>query len=96
MLAPPKFLNFCFYYIEIFNFLIISPQKWDLAPLNYLSWSNNVLKKKFPICLVVIDNVLFLKFIFYGKMCSSIFLNFGSFMSLNTSLIQLKFFYLQR
>ena len=47
-----------------------------LGPLNYLSWSNNVLKKKFPICLVVIDNVLFLKFIFYGKMCSSIFFKF--------------------
>ena len=63
-------------------------------PPNYLSWSNNVLKKNYPICLVVIENVLFLKFIFYGKMCSSIFLNFGSFMSLNTSLIQLIFFLL--
>ena len=61
-------------------------------PPNYLSWSNNVLKKNCPICLVVIENILFLKFIFYGKMCYSIFLNFGSFMSLNTSLIQLKFF----
>ena len=51
-----------------------------LGPLpNYLSWSNNVLKKNCPICLVVIENILFLKFIFYGKMCSSIFLNFGSF-----------------
>ena len=44
-----------------------------LDPPNYLSWSNNVLKKNCPICLVVIKNVLFLKFIFYGKMCSHIF-----------------------
>ena len=67
-----------------------------LGPPNYLSWSNNVLKKKnCLICLVVIENVLFLKFIFYGKMCSHIFKSFGSFMSLNTLLIQLKFFYSQ-
>ena len=62
---------------------------------NYLSGSNNVLKKNCPICLVVIENVLFLKFIFYGKMCSRIFKSFESFMSLNTLLIQLKFFYSQ-
>ena len=48
-----------------------------LGPPNYLSWSNNVLKKNCPICLVVIENVLFLKLIFYGKMCSRIFLSFG-------------------
>ena len=47
-----------------------------LGPPNYLSWSNNVLKKNCPICLVVIENVLFLKFIFYGKMSSHIFLKF--------------------
>ena len=29
----PKFLKISFYYIEIFNISIISPQKWDLAPL---------------------------------------------------------------
>ena len=44
-----------------------------LGPPNYLSWSNNALKKNCPICLVVIENVLFLKFVFYGKMCSCIF-----------------------
>ena len=44
-----------------------------LGPPNYLSWSNNVLKKNCPICLGVIENELFLKFIFYGKMCSRIF-----------------------
>ena len=31
--APPKFLKISFYYIEIFNISIISPQKWDLPPL---------------------------------------------------------------
>ena len=31
-MCPPKFLIFFFYYIEIFNILIISPKKWDLAP----------------------------------------------------------------
>ena len=28
----PKFLKISLYYIEIFNILIISPQKWNLAP----------------------------------------------------------------
>ena len=27
--APPKFFKISFYYIEIFNISIISPQKWD-------------------------------------------------------------------
>ena len=65
-----------------------------LGPPNYLSWSNNVLKKNCPLCLIVIENILFLKFIFYGKMCFRIFLSFRLFMSLNTLLIQLKFFLL--
>ena len=33
--GPQKFLNFFLYYIEIFNILIISPQKWDLAPSTF-------------------------------------------------------------
>ena len=64
--GPPKIFEIFFYHIEIFNILIISPQKWD-SPPNYLSWSNNILKKICPICLVVMENVLFLKFIFMVK-----------------------------
>ena len=38
-----------------------------LSPPNYLSWSNNVLKKNCPICLVVIENVLFHVFSYFLK-----------------------------
>ena len=37
-MAPPKFLKISFYYIEIFNISIISPQKWDLPPFSPTIW----------------------------------------------------------
>ena len=54
----PKFLKISLYYIEIFNILIISPQKWDLAfpnicvgPIMFLKKLSN-LSSSYRECIV--------------------------------------------